>query len=923
MAKNEEMLRMKLLGKWGAWASVHWGKALLIGLAITLFMGIGASRLKLELTFYSMMPKGSPQVRDLKKITENFPAASSIIVVLEAKEKNNRALAEQRVKNAVDVLTEELKKPELSGYITRVQGKLDLDFFKSHGLMLSGVEDIERMRRTYSDLNLVPLFRHLNDDFEREYVGDEDKLSEDEDLVISQFEGLEKILGLMEKAASGEKISSDEVSASIDRFLFGSPYFLNRDSTMALLFIQPTFTMNDMDMYVTAVPIMEKVIKEKAEALGVTAGLTGLIVVGKDEMVTSEQGLVISVLVAAGLILLLMILSFRMYSVPFISGIPLFIGILWTIGLAGFVIRRLNIMTAMYMVVLLGLGIDYAIHLLTTYVQEKEEGKAFVDAVRNSLRKSGAGILTGALTTAIAFFMLIIAKSEVVRELGVVAGFGILCELLAMLILVPALLGFRNYRLTKKGKQESKLLRNLNPKFRIIDSLGAKINKHPALYTLLAAAIGILLATQAGRVSIEGNMMNMEAKGLESIELQDRMVEEFGMAPDVMSITMTDLDEMRKLGKKIKKLASVKAVESLAPYYPSGKEQSERAALVEDFRAGIAPAEPQDSVDTGSLTEEIYRLEDNLLEMADLAYMAGMDRMFHKLNILTGRNEEGEKVAETVIDRLADVAQKNPGSIEGLVSFQEIFVPTLKDSLLNMANTERVTLEMIPALVRDSYQSKDGKDYLMNIIPTQNPWKEEFRAILTNQLETITDKATGMVLAANQMLEIAQQDGIRAAIAALIAIFILLLIDFRNIKLSLVTLFPLLLSFLSLFGIMALAGIKFDFLNFLAVPLLIGIGIDDAVHFNHRYLMEGKGNMDRVIAKTGRAVLLTSLTTIIGFGSFIPSIMRAMRSTGIVLSIAMALAFFFSILFHTSLLIIITEKLSLNIRPWNFNRRKI
>ena len=189
-------------------------------------------------------------------------------------------------------------------------------------------------------------------------------------------------------------------------------------------------------------------------------------------------------------------------------------------------------------------------------------------------------------------------------------------------------------------------------------------------------------------------------------------------------------------------------------------------------------------------------------------------------------------------------------------------------------------------------------------------------------METITDNATGMILAADQMVEIAGQDSIKAAIAALIAIFILLLIDFRNIKLSLLTLSPLLLSFLSLFGIMALAGIKFDFVNFIAIPLLIGIGIDDAVHFNHRYLLEGRRNMDRVIAKTGRAVLLTSVTTIIGFGSFIPSIMRAMRSTGIVLSIAMALAFFFSILFHTSLLIIITEKLSWNIRPWNLKRRK-
>ena len=913
---------MKLLGKWGKWASIHWGKTLLIALGITLIMGIGASRLKLEMTFYSMMPKGSQQVRDMKRIIENFPAASSIVVVLEAKEKDDRAQAEIAVKKAVDILSRELLKSEFSEYIIRVQGKLDIDFFKEHGLMLSKAEDIERVRRMYSNINLVPLFSHLNDDFEREYSGDEEKLSDDEELAIAQFEGLEQILKVMESSAASERISAEAASASIERFLFGSPYYLSRDSTMALLFIQPTFTINDFMLYAEIIPLMEKMIKERTETLGVSAGLTGMLVVGKDEMVTSEQGLALSMLIAVMLILLLMILSFRMYSVPFISGIPLFVGIMWTMGLAGFTIKRLNIMTAMYMVVLLGLGIDYAIHLLTSFMQERDDGNDFTTSVGNSLKKSGAGIFTGALTTAVAFFMLVIARSNVVRELGVVAGFGILSELVAMIIMVPALLGFRNHRLVKKGKSESKLLEKFTPGFSIISSLGTKIKGRPALFIFLMLAAGILLATQAGKVDVEGNMMKMEAKGLESIELQDRMVEEFGMAPDVMSITMTDLDKMRPLGKRIKKLASVKAVESLIPYYPSVKEQFVRAGLVEKFKGEIAPQSPEDSVDTGLLIEEIYRLEDNLLEMSDLAFMAGMDRMFHKLNILTGRNEEGQKVAETVIDRLIAAIEENPESAEGLAYFQRAFVPSFKEKLINMANTEEIIPDMIPPFILDSFRSRDGKNYLMNVIPTQNPWDEEYRKVFTGQLETITDKATGMVLAANQMLEIVNQDGIKAAIAALIAIFILLIIDFRNIKLSLVTLLPLLLAFLSLFGIMAITGIKFDFVNIIAVPLLIGIGIDDVVHFNHRYLLEGKGNMDRVVAKIGRAVLLTTITTIIGFGSFIPSIMRAMRSTGIVLSIAMALAFLYSILLHPAVLIILTEKLRLNIKPWNFNRRE-
>jgi predicted RND superfamily exporter protein len=114
---------------------------------------------------------------------------------------------------------------------------------------------------------------------------------------------------------------------------------------------------------------------------------------------------------------------------------------------------------------------------------------------------------------------------------------------------------------------------------------------------------------------------------------------------------------------------------------------------------------------------------------------------------------------------------------------------------------------------------------------------------------------------------------------------------------------------------MAIFGIKFDFINIIAVPLLVGIGIDDAVHINHRYLLEGRGGMEKALAGTGSAVALTTATTMIGFSSFIPSVMRAMRSTGIVLTLAMALAFIFSVLFHPGLLILVSEKLGWNLSP--------
>ncbi len=926
MPANKETRRMRMLGAWGVWAAKHWVSALLIALGITVLLGLGLSRLRLELTYYSLMPKDSPKVRDLQNIVETFPAASSIVVVLKAENSADRDRARQTITAAVDSIVVELSRPEYAASIVRVQGRFDLDYIREHGLILSKKEDIERFQRMFTDLNLVPLITHLNDDFEREYSGNEKKLSEEEEQTSGQLEGLGKIIGLMSAAAAdgnGRETDPEELSAGLDQFIFGSPYFLNRDGTMAVLFIQPAFTINDLERVVAEIPELEHIIKNKVRTLGVTAGLTGLLVVMKDEIITSEQGLGISMIIAVVLILLLMILSFRMYSAPFISGIPLLIGILWTAGLAGWVMGRLNILSAMYMVALVGLGIDYAIHLLTAYVQEREHGLTVAESVLQSVRKSGPGILTGALTTAIAFFALQVAKSQMVKELGIVAGLGILCELASMFIILPALLGFRGSRLARKGKSDSELLRRVGLRYSWIPVLGERVSRRPAIFAAIMLAAAILVGTQAGKVQVEGNIMNMEAKGLESIELQDQMVKEFGMAPDTMSVTETNLQQMREIEKKIDKLESVKTVDSIVPYFPSPEEQSLRAEQALRFRRQILALGPDETLDREQLGSQLQRLEDNLLEMSDLAFAGGMDKLLDKLNRLTGRDATGEKIAKTDLDRLIlELETNESGSASGLIRLQQQFVPSLQAILLPMSNPEAIGLDMVPPDIRDTYVSSDGHDFLMNIIPTGNPWDENFRSVFTNQIATVTERATGLVLVADQMTEIAQHDGVRAAVTALLVIFLLLVLDFRNIKLALATLLPLCLSFLSLFGIMSLAGIKFDFINIIAVPLLIGIGVDDAVHFNHRYLLEGKGNMPLVVARTGKAVLLTSVTTIIGFASFIPSIMRAMRSTGIVLSIAMALAYLFAILLHPAVLIIMAERLGLNIHPWTSRRKK-
>ena len=913
--KGKENLRERLLEKLGRWAALNWGKSILIGAAVSLVLTAGVLNLSLEMTFFSMLPASSSQVTDLKKIISDFPLASGITVVVDGRSIENPEQAEKAVRKTVDALETRLKSADLTDYVTEVNAKADLDFYKTHGLLLADPEDIQRFSDIYSELSLNSLFTNINNDFEKEYSGQEENLADDEQLAVSQFRGLDGLFALMKTASDGGSVSDEQINSVLDNYLYGDTYFMSRDNRMALVIVQPAFDVEDIMMLSPGVAAIEKAVSETAAGFGTETGLTGLTVVAKDEMETSEQGLAGSLIISLILILVLLILVFRMFSVPLISGIPLVIGIYWAMGLTGFTIHRLNIMTAMYLVALIGLGIDYAIHLLTTYTQETDSGADFHDAIGAAFRKSGSGIITGALTTAIAFFSLLAADTDLMRELGAVAGLGILGELGAMLLLIPALLGLRHKRLLKKGKTEHRLFKRISIKSDPAAGLGKFIAKAPLVTALIITAFCLALATGAGRVEIEDNLMKMEAKGLESVELQDTLVEEFDMAPDNLFILADSIEELKAYQNGLEDLDSVKRIDSAAEMLLTDSELPLHLQALDGFRKTVEQQAHEPAVDGYMLTDELYRMQMNLLEMADMAYMGGMDKIFNTLNDVTGWDEEGQKINETALDRIISSLENTPEAGENLTEFQSRIMPVLKNKLLLMTEAESASIEDLPAIYRNSYISKDNK-YLMSVIPTRNPWKGEFRDIYTSQIKTVTDKGTGMLLAADQLTIMAESDGRKTAFLALGAIFIILLLDFRNLKLTVLTILPLGAAFAALFGTMGWFGIKFDFVNIISVPLLIGIGVDDAVHISHRYLLEGKGKMDEAVAKTGSAVLLTSVTTIIAFASFIPSIMRAMRSTGIVLSLAIAFAFIYSILLHPSLLILAAEKLKLKITPF-------
>ena len=135
--------------------------------------------------------------------------------------------------------------------------------------------------------------------------------------------------------------------------------------------------------------------------------------------------------------------------------------------------------------------------------------------------------------------------------------------------------------------------------------------------------------------------------------------------------------------------------------------------------------------------------------------------------------------------------------------------------------------------------------------------------------------------------------------------FLILLFDFRSLRQAVLAAMPLAVGLVWALGGMRLLGSSFNFANLVAVPLIVGVGIDNGVHVIHRVRLEGRHGMDVVLRHTGRAILISSFTTMIGFGSLSFASHRGLASLGLLLLLGVGSCLVASIVVLPNLLVVL------------------
>ena len=218
----------------------------------------------------------------------------------------------------------------------------------------------------------------------------------------------------------------------------GSQQLFNRDYTASQMYVTLEEEMSEENIR-EATQVINENIEQTPKQPGIDITVTGNPIIRTDIGDTLVSDSVSTISIASGLILGLLILTRGRVYGP-ITFVPLFIGLIWTLGTMGHLGIPLTIATIALGAMILGLGVEYGSFITERVIEEKEETGNIEDALRNAVPTTGLAILGSSTTTVVGFSALLIASISFIRDLGLTLSLGITLTLVSALVITPTLI---------------------------------------------------------------------------------------------------------------------------------------------------------------------------------------------------------------------------------------------------------------------------------------------------------------------------------------------------------------------------------------------------------------------------------------------------------------------------------------------------
>ncbi len=655
--------------------------------------------------------------------------------------------------------------------------------------------------------------------------------------------------------------------------------------------------------------LRELIAETKAEVTGVNVGLTGEPVLDYDQMAQSQKDTTIASILSLVLCAFIFIYGYNETGRPVKAMICLMIGLAYTLAFATLTIGHLNVLTITFLPMLIGLAIDFGVHLITRYEEELRHGKSKEQAMTKAMIFTGQGIFMGALTTAGAFLAMAFTDFKGIYEMGIICGGGLMICLVPMLTILPLLL--------LRGKQ------NVIDHQHREDERRARIEniwlQRPVIVTFVIIAISALAATQLSKVKFDYNLLSLQSSSLPSVVYTQKLINSADKSVLFCAVVADNREEAVALEKQIRTLTNVVAdVESIAGYLDQ-TDEVEKLKLISEIKTEVAPlqfsAPDEKPVNVDELSRTLYSFYGYL--GAARADVGTNDPALTKQFLALKTTIENFRKA-----MLAGDNEARSDNAEKLGEFQQALFDNLRATFATFQNQDDQTplrVADLPPALRDRFVGVHGK-FLLQVYPKRDVWQrdnqQEFVGALRQALDphdTNHPIITGTPVQLFEYESLLKDSYITAAWYSLIAIAIIVLIHFRSFLAVILALIPVGLGTLWLAGLMGWLNVPFNPANIMTLPLVIGIGVTNGIHILNRFAEERTPSI--LARSTGKAVLVSGLTAIAGFGSLILAKHRGIHSLGVIMSVGIATCMIAGLTFVPALLNLFGKRHSLIEKP--------
>ncbi len=786
---------------------------------------------------------------------QRFPrAGASLIAVVDA------ALPE-RADQAADLLASALAdRPQLFAEAYRPDGGPFLD---RHALLFLSIDELERLSTRLADAQ--PFLGRLVADTTLRALADL-LIEAMDDSIDAPEQTLARLLRALADATPDPEDANPPPELSWRLVVAQDPD--EEPDTRRLVLLRPNL---DSAAPTSKAAIVSAVNDAEAalplDRLHARVRVTGPTALERDEFESVMRSMMIAVPLSLLLVAGLLFIAMRSFALVGASLLTLAVGLTFTLGFAALAIGRLNLISIAFGVLYVGLGADFAIHLALHVRARRDEGFAPRDALRAAIRDVFGSLCLCTITTMVGFYVFIPTSFDGVSELGLIAGTGMLISLIATLLFFPA-------AMTLLPSRWNAPTRSLNGA-RLRALIHAPERRRGAVL-VVALIVAVFAAALIPHARFDPDPLNLRDQDSESVRTLRELRAAHGSDNWALSAIVPDEQAAADVRRRLAQNPLVDKAVWIGSFIP--EQQEAKLALIDDLAFILGPTldpPPSDSPAAPpppTFAETIESL--TALRQA----LAAADETSPSLRTAAGLLHEA-------LARWLETARENPDARAALRDAWLGTFPLLIEQIRTSLTAQPISRRSLPPAILERWVSDDGA-HRIQVFPAvdleEPDAKRRFIAAVREIAPTVVGSPIAHIEAGDAVVAAFQQ----ALLWAFIAVVAIAFIAFRSALTMIETIAPIILAAAMTVAAMALLDQTFNFANVIALPLLMGVGIDSAIHLVHR---SKAGTHDRLLeSAAARAVLFSALTTIAGFGSLAFSPHPGMASMGLILALGMA-----------------------------------